>query len=774
LLIIWSAAKAEILREALDGPFSRIDVMPPHRVCPYEEGEMCDADPGDVVLAMGSKPLSVLQAHRIIPKGRTVDSTRQKAVQSAIGCTFLTTLDPFMVRTRADAPSIIAQDAALAVRVAKTGSTEPVLGEYRYVDNFDEMCTAIWKKIQAGEHVEVAGDLETIGLYPEDHGARIVTAQFSYEVGKSDVYYVPASGKPSDVVMRQIRWLHTCDKILMMGANYKFDLRWMRWHWGLDCTNFSCDNLLVASMLDENRSNSLKALAWSHTSKGGYDRLDELGYDKGEMHLIPKDVLLPYAGCDTDVTLESGRKLKKEITNEGVTARMYRRIVHPASRAFELMEHEGIVVDVEEMGKLRHEISDEIASLEDQMFAMMPGRLKMKYADNLSITRPALLKDFFFSPLGLNLKPLMATAKSGEPSTAKAHLMMFHEHQVAAPFVELLTRHGSASKTRSTFIDGFLTHLRPDGRFHPSYFLFNGSAFGGDDDDAGTRTGRTSAKAPAIQTLPKKTLWAKKLRACYPAPPGHVILQLDFSQGELKIVACVADERNMIAAFKSGLDLHCVTAAAFMNLTYDEFKALEHTDPFTYDLMRIGAKAGNFGLLYGMQVNGFREYARVTFGFSMTQQEAEDRRNTFLYDLYPGLTQYHADAVSYTKQHGYIESPLGRRRHLPLIHCPDQKERSEAERQCINAPIQSTLNDLTFKALIDMQAQLPQLRFFAMIHDALYAYVPEDQAEDLARKAIDVMSNLPIKKELGWAPELQLTADGELGAVLSKMKKVPA
>lgn len=773
-LLIWTASKADIIREALDPPFSRIRDIPDHQVVPFEEGQALIAEAGDVVLSMGSKPLPLLAEHKIIPKGRAVDSLRQKLHSSSSGGHYLFTLDPFMVRTRADAPSLIAQDVALACRVAKTGSVDPVLGDYVYVDNFDELCWRIKQRMDQGLYTEVAGDLETLGLYPEAEGARIITAQFTDTAGKAYVYYVPADGMPSDLVLRQIRWLHSCPFVIMIGANYKYDLRWMRRHWEIDCTNFKRDTLLMGSIKDENRSNSLKAHAWEYTDLGGYDQLDNLGYDKGRMDLIPKEELLPYAGADADVTLQTGSKIKNELVNEGYLARLYIKVTHPASRGFELMEHEGVVVDQQAMASLRVELTETIESLEQQMFAMMPARLKAKYSDNLSITRAVILRDFFFSPYGLNLKPKMLTAKSEEPSTARAHLMMFHDHEVAAPFVELLTLHGSASKTKSTFVDGFMKHIRADGRLHPSYMLFNGSLYGGDNDDAGTVTGRTSCKDPAFQTMPSKTNWAKKLRACYPAPPGHLILGLDFAQGELKVVACVADERNMINAFQNGLDLHTVTAAEFMNITYEEFVALEETDKALHKLMRTGAKAGNFGLLYGMQAPSFREYARVQFGFPMTAEEAEHRRDKFLYELYPALPAYHEACEQFVKANGYIESPLGRRRHLPLVNSPDGRSRSDAVRQAINAPIQSTLNDLCLMALPAMQRELPQLRFFGMIHDALYAYVPIDGAEQVAKDAIHIMSNLPIERELGWEHELQFTADGELGPVLSKLEKVAA
>lgn len=1111
-LIIWTGGKASIIQEALEPAFDRLDEIPENCVVPLEEGQLLEAETGDVVLAMGSKALKVLQTNKLAHGGRTVNSLRQHPIVSPKGGYYLATLDPFMVRTQADAPSLIRQDVALACRLALTGSVDPELGQYRIVEDFSDLVCEIDRRLQEKPYVELAGDTETLGLYPEAEGARIVTIQFTLDVGTADVLFVPEDGQLDEFNHQCVEWLLTHDKILLEGANWKYDSRWIRRHWGIRSTNLSRDTLLMGSMVDENRSNSLKTHAWEYTSMGGYDRLEDMGYDKGRMDLVPQEVLLPYAGADTDVTRRCGSKIKAEMGKHPSLVRLYRKVVLPASRAFEDMEHEGVCVDLEEFSKLRHELSVEIETLEETMLGLMSNRLKAKYSDNLSITRPALIRDYFFSPYGLNLKPLVKTAKSGEPSTAKAHLMMFADRPEAKEFIEALEAHGSASKTRSTFVDGFLSCLRADGRLHPTYMLFVGSMFGSDDDDAGATTGRTSCKEPAFQcmdgpslvftndgkvciqdlvsryeagerfkvqthtgawrdvvgvyrngvrpvfrvrtrqgreinctsnhpvltdrgfikaghlhvgdavfitkewavgesdqsardavravesvasgsvretaldmqmrlrcreailgkrpdgrgldlvrllaegsagearpcaqgesqpavlglaacekpllqserqgvrqlrgsrysdvprvarqlrdfrrghgraseghvarprgcgrplleeqlsmghryraaaeparhsdgdvagpdslclgmgsdyrhghdaggtaeprvasreslydahqaaqagyvldeivglefvgyretydltidrchsfvadgivvhnTIPKKTAWAKKLRACYPAPPGHLIFAADFSQGELKVVACVAEEENMLNAFRHKMDLHSVTAAEFMGISYDEFKALEKTDPYTYTLMRTGAKAGNFGLLYGMQAPGFRNYARINYGFHMTPEEAEERRHKFLYTLYPGLPVYHEDAEHYVKRHGYIESPLGRIRHLPLINSPDGKSRSDAIRQAINAPIQSTLNDLTFFALAKMREQVPELRFMGMVHDQILAYVPEDRAEEAAKAALEVMDNLPIKKELGWDHAIPFTADGELGPRMSLLKKM--
>lgn len=779
-LIIWTGAKADVVREALQPAFDRLSgPVPENATIPFEDDILLEAEAGDVVLAMGNKCLKLLQQHKLCHGGLSLNTLRQTPIVGPKGGVYLITLDPFMVRTQADAPSLIRQDVALAVRLALTGSTEPPMGKYRLVETFEELLIEVDRRLEEDPDcfVELACDTETLGLRPEAEGARLITIQFTLDEGSADVLKVPEDGKLSDLNWKIVDWLLTHPRILLCGANWKYDSRWIYRHWGIQCTNLSRDSLLMGSLVDENRSNSLKTHAWEYTLMGGYDRLDELGYDKGRMDLVPDEHLVPYAGADTDVTLQSARKIKNEMGPALV--RLYRNVSLPASSAFEAMEHEGVYIDEKAFAELRVDLTTEMAAKEKEMLELIPARLKMKYADKIksqlendkSPLTPNLLKDYFFTPYGLNLKPKMVTEKTQEPSTAKAHLSMFFDVPEAKLFVDALEAHGSASKTRSTFVDGFLKHKRADGRLHPSYMLFAGSMFGDDDDDAGTVTGRTSCKEPAFQTIPKKTKWAKRLRACYPAPPGDLMCAFDFSQGELKVVACVAEEQNMLAAFEKGMDLHGVTAAAFMGITYEEFKALEQTDLFTYTLMRTAAKAGNFGLLYGMQVPGFQKYARDNYGVTMTMGEAEERRNAF-FTMYPGLLDYHKFAKEFARANGYVESPLGRRRNLPLIKSPDQKTRGGAELQAINAPIQSTLNELALYAAGKIKGAVPQLRGFGMVHDQLLYYGNEDVCAEAAHAAKEVMDNLPIKRTFGWAHQLQFTSDGEIGPRMNALAKL--
>lgn len=506
--------------------------------------------------------------------------------------------------------------------------------------------------------------------------------------------------------------------------------------------------------------------------------------DKGAMETIPPDKLLPYAGGDTIACQDVADVLKDQLLEDEQLTTFYVNILHPAARAFEKVERRGVVIDKEKYEALGDELRTVVKQQQDAALAIIPNKMRIKYKDKIedqiaagkNPLTPKILKEFFFTPHGLNLKPKEVTAKTGEPSMTKSHLRQFADNPAAKEMVGILTEMDSAAKTLSTFVEGFLKHLRPDGRLHPTYFLAHGAFDGYDDDDAGTVTGRLSAKDPAIQTLPKKTKWGKRLRECYPAPKGKVVLNADFAQGELKIVACVANEKTMLKAYEDKLDLHAVTGAKLAGVDLKEFltwKNHESSDlSELYEKHRSNAKPANFGLLYGMGVEGFQAYAWANYGIKLTYEEAEKMRNAF-FELYPGLLTYHETQREIVKFHEAVRTPLGRIRHLPTIRSWDRAVRAAAERQAINSPIQGALTDMMIWAIALLEDAYPgnELEIVAMIHDALIAYVPENEVELWAKRVTDVMANLPFHK-IGWKPQLKFTADAEAGPDLAHLSGI--
>mgnify|MGYP001312314899 CR=1 FL=1 len=788
MLKIWTTADAPLIKKTFGATFRTFrPEVPPHQFIPMADDSPPQIEAGDVVLVCGNKPLDALRVHGIAPKNRTVTSLREKPIPHG-GGHFLVTFDPALTGSEPDKVEVIDWDVRLAVRLMTTGSLEPEIGDYRYVNDYRPMID--WIEMQyakTGRPVDVAVDTETMGFYPWYPDKDIVSISFTARPGTAEVLYLGPQEAPvpldqSVPLFHQIQWLLTSPKVKTRLANGKYDMIWIAEKWGIECTNFRFDSLLVGSLLNENRTNSLNLHSKIFTPLGGYDAALEAAYDKGRMEEVPPADLLTYAGGDTDACYRVSDILRDELAEDPQLATFYIKILHPAARAFEKIERRGILVDRDKYEALGEELRGVIKEQQDRALGLLPNRMRIKYRERIddqvkagkSPLLPSILKEFFFTPHGLNLKPRELTDKTREPSMKKSHLRQFADVPAAMAMVDALTEMDSAAKTLSTFVEGFLKHLRPDGRLHPSYMLFRGGFNDDEDDDSGTVTGRLSAKDPAIQTLPKKTTWAKKLRACYTAPPGKRVLQVDYEQGELRVVACVANERTMIAAYEQGLDLHAVTGAKLGGVELEEFLAWRNNEDAElaarFSKLRNDAKPANFGLLYGMGVEGFQAYAWANYGIRLSYDEAEAMRNAF-FELYPGLVAYHERQREIVRFSEMVRSPLGRIRHLPMIRSWDRAIRSRAERQAINSPIQSCLSDMMLWAiaLIDDAYPNGEIEVVGMIHDALIAYVPEQDAALWAGRTVEIMSSLPFD-EVGWKPQLKFTADAEAGPNLAELK----
>lgn len=739
---------------------------------------------GGVVLVSGKKAYEALAAKKVFPKNKSHLSMRGTPAHHSNGGIFLTTLDPFNIISEADTAEQIAWDVMLAYRFMKTGTLKAKVGKYKWVGSYAPMIAEIEKRYEkTGQPVDIAGDLETMGFDPWKEGAQIVSLSFTLDPGTAELLYTgPNFADPVAIdhpkeIMAQVEWLMTSPKVRSRWANGKFDMKWLRVCWGMTCTNFKFDPLLVGSLLDENRSCSLNNLTKIELPfLGGYDDHFNETHDKGHFENIPpNDEFLEYAGGDTDATQQLSDKLKGQLLNSPPLARLYVELLHPAARTFERIEERGIMIDRHKYEGVRDEAKKEIKRLTNECMNLLPNRLKLKFKDKIesqaaagkSPLTPQIKGEYFFTDLGLNLKPKMVTEKSGKPSTAAAHFEMFHNVDEAKEMYTRLKELGQAEKILSTYCDGFLKHLRDDDKFHPSYFLFNGQE-GYEKGDGGTTTGRLSAIDPAIQTVPKHSKWGKMLRSAFIAPDGYLMYECDFSQGELRVAACVAPDKRMIAAYKEGMDLHGITGALAAGLTYEQVVEMKKSKDKALKQMakdiRQKGKAGNFGLLYGMSAGGFQEYARIVYGVIMTFAEAEAFRHKFLYEQWTGLPKYHDRIKKYVGIHGKVVSPLGRVRNLPLINSKDQYYSSQAARQAINSPIQSTLSDIMLLSLVELENNFDQDTIYStmVIHDASVGCVKKSKAVETMKQVTDMMGSLDFSK-FDWNPELNFPADSSLG-----------
>ena len=790
-LTFWTGADPKVITKVIGRSLRSFRPnVPKNRCVEFVEGAaMPEPADGEVVVVCGDRCLDVLRRAGIVPKNRTVNAMREVPIKRGNGW-YLVSFDPGVTETQPEKTEIIDWDIRLAHRLHSTGSLKPKTGDYQWVASFARTIGEIEAMFEkTGKPVKVAFDTETMGPYPWYKDKDLVVAGFTHRPGVSRLMYFGPREAPIPLdhespLFEQIKWLLTSPKVRLRMANGKFDLIWVKEKWDIDCTNFTFDTLLVGSLLDENRTNSLNLHAKLFTDFGGYDDEFNRTEDKGAMEKIDPAKLLTYAGGDTDATYQAAEVLQNELDEDPALKRFYVTILHPAARAFEKVERRGILIDQEKYWILAKELKVVIKEKQDTLLGLLPGKMKIKYRERIEeqLTKgknpllPSILHELFFTPHGFNLKPQLLTNKTKEPSLTKPHLRAVAAgHPGAQTFISVMTEGDSAAKTLSTFVEGFLKHLRPDGRFHPSYMLFHGGFGDDDDDESGTVTGRLSAKEPAFQVTPKKTKWAKRIRECFIAPKGKVVVCVDYSQGELKVVACFAPEKTMIRAYLDGLDLHAVTGAKLAGVDFKEFTTWKDSADkelaALFDKHRGNAKPANFGLLYGQMAAGFVAYAWANYGIKLTLEEGEKMRDAF-FQLYPGLLDFHERQRNLAHVHQAVRSPLGRVRHLPAIKSFDRVVKNRAARQAINSPIQSTLADMMefAIALIDDAFPNEEVQVVGNIHDALVAYIDEDKADLLIPQVIEIMSNLPFEK-VGWKPQLKFTVDAEVGPNLAAMKK---
>ncbi len=743
-----------------------------------EDNGTLKAEAGSVIVACGAKALKLYQTAHKVPKNIGVEKCR--GVYRPFGeNTFLTSsYDPN--KAFPDFVSGFRADAAVAYRVALTGDIEPTLPV-----PVELVRSVLTFMIELEDHPEdgdmtVSTDTETMGLDPYKKGVEIICISLTcmrpaWDQPRCQVIYTYGLSKKNwDLLADGLNILFNHPLVKVIGANLKYDWAWFARR-GVRCaTNFIFDTLLGGSMVDENRWNGLNQHAKVYTDFGGYDDVFNGKFDKAHMEEVPVNDTVMYAGGDSQACYYSARKilakLKEESRNSsgGILKQspynFYMNILHPAARAFEVVEQRGMHLDHDAFHKFGAWTEVERLKLEIIMSKMLPQKIKSKYED-WSGFKPQVVVAYLFDYLGLT--PKQTTIKTDKPSTAWAHLQSFADDPIAGEFVKGLKELNAIKKLHSTYYAGFLKHLRDDGLFHPTYWLHRA----GMGDEGGAVTGRSSVTDPAVQTIPKHTETAKRLRKCFTAPKGYYVAGLDYSQGELRIVACIANEKTMLEVYANNGDLHAVTASQMLGISLAEFMAKKETDPVWFEAARRNGKAGNFGLVYGMSAEGYVQYAWTLFGIELDYMEAVEQRDKFL-TTYSGLTGYHSTMTGEVYRKGQVISPLGRVRHLPHIWCDDQYYSGKARRQAINAPIQSTLADMSFWSIARLHQSFPEIWTWGNIHDQNLLYVREDCWEDEIGKAQEIMENLPFEETFGWNPQLKFPADALVGPSLGELYDV--
>lgn len=366
---------------------------------------------------------------------------------------------------------------------------------------------------------------------------------------------------------------------------------------------------------------------------------------------------------------------------------LYRRVELPLCRVLADMERSGFLVDGEALARFGRELSDTIDRLEQRIYAAA--------GQQFNINSPKQLGKVLFEDLGL---PHGKKTKTGWSTNADV-LEKLKDHPLVA---DVLT-YRQYAKLKSTYADGLLKVIDPDGRIRTSFQM------------TVTATGRLSSTEPNLQNIPTRTELGSKMREMFVAAPGHVLVDADYSQIELRLLAHISGDTAMQQAFLSGADFHTVTAARVFHVPQDQ---VTHQ-------MRSRAKAVNFGIVYGISAFSLSQDIGVTV------QEAKEYMDRY-FATYTGVKQYMTDVVDKAREQGYVETLWHRRRALPELKSSNFNMRSFGERVALNMPIQGTAADIIKLAMVRVHSRLAReglaARLIMQVHDELIVECPEEEA----------------------------------------------
>jgi DNA polymerase-1 len=511
---------------------------------------------------------------------------------------------------------------------------------------------------------------------------------------------------PLATVLEALRGPLTDPHIPKIGHNVKYDYVMLA-RYGLRVTPLSFDSMIAEWLRDPNSRNlGLKRLAWVRLTAEMTEIETLIGKGKKQITMaeVPIPLAAAYAGDDAEVVIRLQPLLEKDVADVGASDLFY-NLEMPLVPILADMEMAGITVDAAFLQSMSGELQTQLQILEDKIYQTV--------GEPFNINSTQQLSDALFKTL--KIVPPQGTKKnvSGHYSTAAEVLESIREDNEV---VEWILEHREYSKLKSTYVDALPAQVNPrTGCVHTSY------------NQTGSVTGRIASSDPNLQNIPIRTELGRRIRKAFTAQPGNTLLAVDYSQVELRIVAHMANDEAMIAAFRAGQDIHATTAAAVAGIPLEQVTKSQ----------RRHAKAINFGLIYGMSAFGL---TRTT---DLTLAESENFVKAY-YQKFPGVKSYLDGIRKLAAKQGYVETLMGRRRYFPgLQTMSNPNVRAREEREAINAPVQGTAADIMKIAMLHIPASLQNAglsaKMLLQVHDELVFECPEAEVEETAKVVKETM-----------------------------------
>ena len=539
---------------------------------------------------------------------------------------------------------------------------------------------------------EVCFDTETTSL--NELEAQIVGLALSWEVYKGYYILFPEDFDLAEQWLSVLKPFFESTTILKIGQNLKYDLKVLT-NYGIEVCGQLFDTMIAHYLLNPDMRHNMDLLSEAYL---GYTpiAIDTLIGKKGKgqltMRAVSAELQKEYAVEDTDVTLQLKHTFLPLLEKDQMV-KLFTEVEAPLVKVLAQMEYEGIRLDTHFLGELSKEINTDLIALQTTIFDQA--------GESFNLSSPKQLGDILFEKLKLLSKP--KKTKTGQYATSEEVLsQLASEHPIVANVLEFR----ALQKLQSTYIEALPREVNPrTGRVHTTFM------------QAVTATGRLSSNQPNLQNIPIRTPRGSQIRKAFvPRNEDYTLLSADYSQIELRIIAALSEEDHMIEAFLQGQDIHRSTAAKVFAVPIEEVTKEQ----------RSHAKTVNFGIIYGVSAIGLSQQT------SLTRSQSKELIDTY-YQTYPKLKGYIEKQIAFAREHGYVETILGRRRYLPDVYSRNQVVRGAAERNAVNAPIQGSAADIIKIAMVRIAQRLERehlsTRMLLQVHDELLFDVPKAELE---------------------------------------------
>ncbi|MCH4553986.1 DNA polymerase I [Aestuariibaculum lutulentum] len=563
----------------------------------------------------------------------------------------------------------------------------------------------------------VCFDTETTDLNPL--AAELVGIAFSWETGKGFYLPFPEDKNEAQELIEQLRPFFESESIEKIGQNLKYDIKVLA-KYNITVKGKLFDTMLAHYLINPDMRHNMDVLAetyLNYTPISIETLIGKKGKNQLSMRQVALDKQTEYAVEDADITLQLKEHFEKEL-GEANTQKLFDDIEIPLLRVLSSMELEGINLDKDFLHSLAEQLDNDIKTLESKIYEIA--------GEEFNIASPKQLGDILFEKLKLVDKP--KKTKTGQYATSEDILSyLAKDHDI----IQYILDFRGLSKLKSTYVDALplqvddVTH-----RVHTDYM------------QTVAATGRLSSNNPNLQNIPIRTERGRQVRKAFiPRNENYTLLAADYSQIELRIIAALSEEETMINAFKHGEDIHASTASKVFNVPIEEVTREQ----------RSNAKTVNFGIIYGVSAFGLSNQT------NLSRSEAKELIDTY-YETYPKLKNYISQQVDFARDHGYVQTVLGRRRYLKDINSRNAVVRGAAERNAVNAPIQGSAADIIKIAMINIHKKLEtgnfKTKMLLQVHDELVF--------DVYKPELDTIKTL-VKTEMENAYQLAVPLDVDLG-----------